>query len=206
MAKTAPTQHVKNASNMAKEYWYAYVRIGGKLTKKYLGKCTDLTLARLEQIAQELWLGSRTKTRHAGISVLPRSSDALVPLANGTAGLPASAYWRHHLIRQQDSYPDGQKTISMISHLPTDPLLTTKLRVPRPRPHLLHRPRLIRQLQRGLERILILLSAPAGSGKSTLLADWLTSSTFPVAWLSLETQDNRTGTLLLLFACCLADL
>ena len=32
-------------------YWYAYLRAGQKLSKKYLGKTTDLTLARLEQVA-----------------------------------------------------------------------------------------------------------------------------------------------------------
>jgi len=37
-------------------YWYAYARVGGKLTKRYLGKSINLTLARLEQAAQELWL------------------------------------------------------------------------------------------------------------------------------------------------------
>ncbi len=34
-------------------YWYAYTRVVGKLTKRYLGKGVDLTLTRLEQIAQD---------------------------------------------------------------------------------------------------------------------------------------------------------
>ena len=33
-------------------YWYAYARVAGNLTKRYLGRDTDLTLARLEQVAQ----------------------------------------------------------------------------------------------------------------------------------------------------------
>jgi LuxR family maltose regulon positive regulatory protein len=32
-------------------YWYAYRRVGPKLTKKYLGRTADLTLARLEETA-----------------------------------------------------------------------------------------------------------------------------------------------------------
>ena len=36
-------------------YWYAYARVGGKLTKRYVGRGCDLTPARLEQVAQELW-------------------------------------------------------------------------------------------------------------------------------------------------------
>src|SRR5690349_15648551 len=35
-------------------YWYAYVGAGKKLTKKYLGRTTDVTLARLEQVAVAL--------------------------------------------------------------------------------------------------------------------------------------------------------
>jgi predicted ATPase/DNA-binding CsgD family transcriptional regulator len=35
-------------------YWYAYVGVGKKLTKKYLGKTSDVTLARLEQVAAAL--------------------------------------------------------------------------------------------------------------------------------------------------------
>src|SRR5881275_3189759 len=37
------------------EYWCAYARVGGKLTKRYVGRDCDLTPARLEQVAQELW-------------------------------------------------------------------------------------------------------------------------------------------------------
>ncbi len=191
--------HGKNGSYTARkerkqcgeEYWYAYVRVEGKLTKKYLGKCIDLTLARLEQTAQELWLKSRAEIKCAEISILSRSSDALVLFSNGTAGHPASAHWHYHLVRRQGGYSADQKAIPLLSYLPTDPLLATKLCLPRLRPHVLHRPRLIQQLQYGLEHTLILLSAPAGSGKSTLLTDWLTCSELPVAWLALEPQDNE---------------
>ena len=35
-------------------YWYAYRRVGVKMVKKYLGRTTDLTLTRLEQVAVAL--------------------------------------------------------------------------------------------------------------------------------------------------------
>ena len=38
---------------------------------------------------------------------------------------------------------------------------------------------------------LTLVSAPAGFGKTTLLAQWLTESSTPAAWLSLESEDNE---------------
>src|SRR5439155_17764775 len=46
------------------------------------------------------------------------------------------------------------------------------------------------RLQHGMECALPLVSAPAGFGKTTLLAQWLAESDTPVAWLSLESEDN----------------
>ena len=44
----------KEAKQRGDRYWYAYLATGTQLTKKYLGKTSDLTLGRLEHIAQEL--------------------------------------------------------------------------------------------------------------------------------------------------------
>jgi LuxR family transcriptional regulator, maltose regulon positive regulatory protein len=67
-------------------------------------------------------------------------------------------------------------------------LLATKLFAPRPRPGFVSRPRLLKGLDDGLARGLILVSAPAGSGKTALLAEWAPRR--PVAWLSLDAGDN----------------
>jgi LuxR family maltose regulon positive regulatory protein len=48
-----------------------------------------------------------------------------------------------------------------------DPLLETKLHIPRIRPELVSRPRLTERLKAGLHRKLTLVSAPAGFGKTT---------------------------------------
>ncbi len=69
-------------------------------------------------------------------------------------------------------------------------LLTTKLYIPRPRPNLVHRPRLTGRLNAGLERQLTLISAPAGFGKTTLLSEWIPTSERCVAWVSLDQGDN----------------
>jgi LuxR family transcriptional regulator, maltose regulon positive regulatory protein len=71
-----------------------------------------------------------------------------------------------------------------------DPLLATKFTPPRPRSHLVPRSRLIERLQQGMECALTLVSAPAGFGKTTLLTQWLAEGRMPVAWLSLEPDDN----------------
>jgi LuxR family maltose regulon positive regulatory protein len=41
----------KEATRPGHGYWYAYIRTGKKLLKKYVGKTADLTLARLEDVA-----------------------------------------------------------------------------------------------------------------------------------------------------------
>ena len=73
------------------------------------------------------------------------------------------------------------------------PLLETKLYVPKWRTGLVSRPRLVERLDRGTERKLTLVSAPAGFGKTTLLAEWLAAAPAgerPAAWVSLDQSDN----------------
>ena len=72
-------------------------------------------------------------------------------------------------------------------------LLETKLYVPKWRPGLVSRPRLIERMQQGIERKLTFVSAPAGFGKSTLLAEWVAAtpaSERPAGWVSLDQSDN----------------
>ena len=78
-----------------------------------------------------------------------------------------------------------------------NPLLETKLYVPRPRRGLVPRPRLSERLNRGAESKLTLVSAPAGFGKTTLLAEWLAAAPADgrsAAWLSLDQGDNQPAT------------
>ena len=74
-------------------------------------------------------------------------------------------------------------------------MVATKLYVPRLRPGLVARPRLVDRL--GGEGRLALVSAPAGFGKTTLLASWLARpqpGDRRVAWLSLDTADSDPTT------------
>src|SRR6266516_4151581 len=73
--------------------------------------------------------------------------------------------------------------------MPT-PILATKLYIPRLRPHVVIRPRLIERLNEGLHRKLTLISAPAGFGKTTLASAWVASCDRQVAWLSLDEGDS----------------
>ncbi|MFZ5825353.1 MAG: LuxR C-terminal-related transcriptional regulator [Bacillota bacterium] len=81
-------------------------------------------------------------------------------------------------------------------------LLRTKLYAPPPRPDRVRRPRLLDRLHAGIAsgHRLTLVSAPAGYGKTTLITDWLSESSIPFAWLSLDAGDSdpaRFGTYLL---------
>jgi LuxR family maltose regulon positive regulatory protein len=54
----------------------------------------------------------------------------------------------------------------------------------------LARPRLLTQLECGVEHKVTLISAPAGYGKTTLLVRWLETCPHPSAWLSLDQGDS----------------
>ena len=73
--------------------------------------------------------------------------------------------------------------------MPT-PLLATKLYIPRLRPNVVIRPRLIERLNEGLHGKLTLISAPAGFGKTTLVSEWVLGYERPPAWVSLDEGDN----------------
>lgn len=69
-------------------------------------------------------------------------------------------------------------------------LLASKLFIPLLRPSLVSRQRLMDNLTGGLSGKLTLVSAPAGFGKSTLVSEWARNCGRPVAWLSLDKNDN----------------
>ena len=71
-----------------------------------------------------------------------------------------------------------------------DRLLETKVTVPRPRAERLRRPHLIASLDEGMKCDVVLVCTPAGFGKTTLLAEWALRREHPVAWVSLDSDDN----------------
>jgi LuxR family maltose regulon positive regulatory protein len=70
------------------------------------------------------------------------------------------------------------------------PILATKLYLPRLRPNVVSRPRLLERLNEGLHRNLTLISAPAGFGKTTLVSEWVALIERATAWLSLDEGEN----------------
>lgn len=85
-------------------------------------------------------------------------------------------------------------------------LLRTKLEIPPARAELVSRPRLAEQLNNALSRPLTLICAPAGYGKTTVLGEWLSTEagrSVPVAWVSLDEDDNDPGRFLTYLICAL---
>ncbi len=68
-------------------------------------------------------------------------------------------------------------------------LIRTKLRLPFTRPELVPRPGSERSAR--LTQTLTLIAAPAGFGKTTLIASSVAEWGCPIAWLSLDKDDNR---------------
>ncbi|HEY3228673.1 MAG TPA: LuxR family transcriptional regulator, partial [Roseiflexaceae bacterium] len=82
------------------------------------------------------------------------------------------------------------QTIRISADAQRDPLLFTKLTPPSIRANPIARPRLTDALAHGARGPLTLISAPAGYGKTTLLSAWARQGAAPLAWLSLDRNDN----------------
>jgi len=72
-----------------------------------------------------------------------------------------------------------------------NPLIRTKLHLPFTRSELVSRPRLQVRIAEGLRGPLTLITAPAGFGKTTLVASSIVKCGLPIAWLSLDKDDNE---------------
>src|SRR5262245_39158166 len=77
--------------------------------------------------------------------------------------------------------------------LNSDLLIRTKLYSPFIRPNLVTRQHLQEQIVQGLRGPLTMVIAPAGFGKNTLAVSAVACCGMPVAWLSLDLNDNQTG-------------
>jgi len=72
-------------------------------------------------------------------------------------------------------------------------LVRSKILVPSPAA-LLHRPRLYREIERGLERKVTLVTAPAGYGKTSSLVDFACHTAATVCWYTADERDRDLAT------------
>ena len=131
---------LKEARVRGSAYWYAYRSQDRRTVKRYAGKTSDLTFARLEALAKSLIENA--------IHEQPRTE-------------------------------------------PASPLLNAKFQPPHLPSPLIDRESLLQKLDAILTSRLTLITAPAGFGKTTIVCQWIQRSPgLPVAWLSLDTDDN----------------
>lgn len=164
MHYTVRKQRVQRGSS----YWYAYRRLHGRMVKRYLGKTADLTVDRLEEVAQLL--------------------DKIAPLQQGGVEKQAAL-----LASSAPSVVDVEAIREAAPVATPPPIIFSKLAPPRLHAFLLERPHLFARIDAGREYPLTLISAPAGFGKTTLICQWIAarrSALPPVAWVSLEASDN----------------
>jgi LuxR family transcriptional regulator, maltose regulon positive regulatory protein len=95
-----------------------------------------------------------------------------------------------HVLKVDPITASGGKENDQLSLEQSKQLLRTKFYVPPIRSIQIARPRLSDLINAGLDRALILVSAPAGYGKTTLVSNWLKETKIPSAWLSLDGGDN----------------
>ncbi len=155
----------KEARQHGEGYWYAYRSQGRKTLKRYAGRASDLTIARLEEIAGAL-----------------NAEPSAMPSARGKADAAAGA-----------GAPGATQAASARRHMPlllpklSLPRLSSALVA---RERLLAR---LDAGLAGCR--LTLVSAPAGFGKTTLVRQWIahrgSHKHGPVAaWFSLDDGDN----------------
>jgi LuxR family maltose regulon positive regulatory protein len=172
-------------------YWYAYRRVQGRMAKRYLGRSAELTLSRLEAACHALADravptsparhddGQTSRLTQRPGAAVRTGRDGTHSAASRAAGIGFS---------QRDAHSDGAQSSTRL-------LLTTKLSPPRRGARLVDRPHVQQRLQRGLERPLTLIAAPAGFGKTTALRAWVREQeqspvTPAFAWISLDASDN----------------
>ncbi|GHO50623.1 LuxR C-terminal-related transcriptional regulator [Ktedonospora formicarum] len=177
-------------------YWYAYRRHGDKMLKRYLGRTADLTPAHLEKVALHLTVLSVSSPKPEQPAEGPL--QALVQAqGRDQTSTPETDRATHEAASPTPEPSPARRSANLVGTTPHalheahHLLLATKFHPPRPRTQLVSRGPLVERLQRGVRGALTLVSAPAGYGKTTLLAQWLASTLAPVAWLSLESEENE---------------
>src|SRR5258706_374532 len=85
---------------------------------------------------------------------------------------------------------DPYKRRMFAAHSTRYSFITAKTVIPDLPTDCISRPRLIEQVNNGVEHKLTLISAPGGYGKTTLLIEWSRCTTKPVSWISVNKEDN----------------
>jgi LuxR family maltose regulon positive regulatory protein len=172
--------------------WFDWLAEDQHASFAYAGPSGTFTARRERRHGRSYWYAYRTRDGELRKEYLGLT-EALTPerLAGAAANLTDLLASEATLTGESESIADGSRPPNPTAAPGVPLVLATKLFVPRPRPDLVARPRLLARLDTGLEGgLCTLLSAPAGAGKTTLLAAWLAAAPRPVAWLALDERDQ----------------
>ncbi|MCA0350660.1 MAG: LuxR C-terminal-related transcriptional regulator [Chloroflexi bacterium] len=146
--------------------WYAWLKAPTHTTFYFMSTSGTFTARREERRARSYWYAyskKAGKTRKVYLGLVEQLS-------------------LERLLQAAANLADQSTSIRL--------LLRTKFMLPASRLGLVLRPQLIEHLNN--QRLpLILVCAPAGFGKTTLIADWARTQPHPLAWLSLDANDNQ---------------
>src|SRR5262249_52663469 len=168
--------------------WYAWLETATTFTfKSDEGSFTAYKTRARNRRGSWSWSAYRRRTGHLSSLYLGASANLTTDRLREAA---------HQLSKRATAGAADQETrlpqpeLIPSPEAPSDPLLATKLHVPRLPVHHIPRPHLVALLNRSVQQALALVAAPAGSGKTTLLAEWASAAPLPLAWLSLEPADS----------------
>ncbi|MFZ6026992.1 MAG: LuxR C-terminal-related transcriptional regulator [Chloroflexota bacterium] len=161
--------------------WYGWLSASTKFTFE---NDAGRFIAQCEKRRDKLyWYAYRRRSGKLSKIYLGKSDELTAERLEETSAVLAGQQVRKQSCRQAETgfLPDSEVRID------TSLLPTTKVNVPALPQKLVARLRLTRQMNTPLT----ILYAPSGFGKSTLLNDWKQTCGYPVAWLSLDENDNR---------------
>ncbi len=148
-------------------YWYGYRSHLGKTVKRYIGKTTILSIARLEEVAMHL----------TSENLPPSPAQAIhAPMRNSTTEIKELAVSHTPTLSpwEKDNTPEPLMMQMM-------PLLISKLHPPHLPSALVARPEVVARLDAGMAYKLTLLLTPTGFGKTTAVNQWLSEHTTHLA-------------------------
>jgi LuxR family maltose regulon positive regulatory protein len=153
-------------------YWYAYQRQAQGMVKRYAGRSRQLSLYKLEEIATQF------TNEQAAFATVGAELVSAPTVANAAPRSDAA-----------------QRANDASLSIQVEPLLMTKLQLPRLQRSLLRRESLLTLLDQSLEHTFTLISGPAGYGKTTLVGQWITErstrANFPhIVSVTLDEGDN----------------
>lgn len=185
----------KEARTYGEGYWYAYRNQGHKVRKKYVGRTTNMTIARLEDIAESL----ATEAISADDGDSRIKGDALRLQQATSRAEKGDMSLQRYIPGARAAMPAIPTEPAMPAADYRAPLLAAKLHLPHLHASLVARSRLLARLDARLEQKLTLVSAPAGFGKTTLVRQWIADlmafgrdrhHLSGAAWISLDAGDN----------------